>query len=289
MAVKISVVTPSYNQAAYLEQTLRSVLAQRALIHEYFVIDGGSDDGSAEIIREHAGAGIDHWVSEPDQGQCDAIDKGFARATGDVLYWINSDDVLLPGAIERVRAAFEARPRPDVVSGWGVGIDGDGRVVQMRRRVHDSPWWGRLGYLRVHQPCTFFSKALYDSVGGLDRDLHCVLDTDLWYRMYRAGSRWAGVDAYLAAYRLHPQAKGATLGERYAQERRLMKDRYPELTRSKLRHTLGRLAYYASQLASGRTIASMRDLRRARGRPLSGVFADGGGPERGSAAGRARR
>ena len=98
MSVKISIVTPSYNQAAYLDQTLRSVLSQRSLAHEFFVFDGGSTDGSVQIIENYADK-IDYWESQPDQGQSDAIHCGFQRATGDVLYWLNSDDVLLPNAL----------------------------------------------------------------------------------------------------------------------------------------------------------------------------------------------
>lgn len=273
MSIRISIVTPSYNQAAYLEETLRSVLSQRDLVHEFFVYDGGSTDGSVEIIEKYADA-IDHWVSEPDEGQSDAIHRGFTRATGEVLYWLNSDDVLLAGALRRVHEAFDARPGLDVVTGYGVGIDGGGRIVIMRRRPHDSPWWAHLGYARVHQPCCFFRRSFYESVGGLDKDLVCTLDTDLWYRMFRKSARWGGVAAYLAAYRIHPEAKGSTLLERYRQERQLMKQRYPELTKSNVKHTVGRFAYYVSQFSSGRTWASMRDRWQHRGRKLTDVFGD---------------
>ena len=115
---KITVVTPSFNQARFLDETLRSVLAQRDEIHEFFVIDGGSTDASVEIIRRYDSQ-IDWWVSEADAGQADAIHKGFSRAHGDVLYWINSDDVLLPGAIARVRQAFDANPHWDAGTGRG--------------------------------------------------------------------------------------------------------------------------------------------------------------------------
>lgn len=273
MSVKISIVTPSYNQAAYLEQTLRSVISQRSLAHEFFVLDGGSTDGSVQIIENYADK-IDYWVSQPDQGQSDAIHRGFQRATGDVLYWLNSDDVLLPNALQRVHETFDAHPELDVVTGYGVAIDSDDRIIKMHRRPHDSPWWAHLGYVRVRQPCCFFRRELYESVGGLDLNLHCVLDTELWYRMFRKRSLWGGVDAYLAAYRLHHQAKGSTLQEKYLQERNLIKQRYPELAARKLHHTIGRLAYYASQLTSGRTLASMRDMRRYCGRKLSDVFGD---------------
>src|SRR5436305_2105639 len=109
MATTISVVTPSYNQVRYVEQTLRSVISQREDVHEYFVLDGGSTDGSADVIRRYAGR-IDYWVSEKDKGQSDAIHKGFSRATGDVLCWLNSDDLFLPGALRKVREAFDRHP-----------------------------------------------------------------------------------------------------------------------------------------------------------------------------------
>ncbi len=102
MSCKITIVTPSYNQAQFLEETLRSVLSQREQIHEYFVLDGGSTDGSAEIIRRYAEkGGIDYWHSRKDAGQADAIHQGFCRATGDWVAWLNSDDVYLPGACAR--------------------------------------------------------------------------------------------------------------------------------------------------------------------------------------------
>lgn len=271
--MKLTVVTPSYNQAAYLEQTLRSVIGQREFVHEYFVLDGGSNDGSADIIRTYEGH-IDWWVSQTDRGQCDAIHRGFERATGDVLYWLNSDDVLLPGALEKVHAAYDADQSLDVVTGWGVAIDGQGRIISMKRRVHDSPRWAALGYLRATQPCTFFRRSLYEGVGGLDLELHCVLDTELWYKMFRAGSKWGGIDDYVAAYRLHGEAKGTVLTDRYRAEREILKERYPDLVGRRMRHTLGRLAYYTAQLGSGRAVASIADMRRNRGRALVEVFGD---------------
>ncbi len=270
MPVTISIVTPSFNQAEFLERTLRSVLAQRDFVHEYFVIDGGSTDGSAEIIARHADQ-IDYWVSEKDKGQGDAIHRGFQRATGDVLYWLNSDDVLLPGALRAVQAAFDAKPDLDVVTGHGVFIDGDDRIVSVRRRPPDSPRRMRWGYLRVNQPCCFFRRRLYETVGGIDQELQCVLDTELWYRFASRNTQWGSVDAYLAAMRLHSQTKGATLRDRYQQERDLMKQRHPQFTASKLRHSLGRAAYYISQIGSGRAIQSRNDARRMVGKRLDEV------------------
>jgi glycosyltransferase involved in cell wall biosynthesis len=272
MTVRISIVTPSYNQAAFLERTLQSVLSQRDHIHQYVVLDGGSADGSVDIIRRCAPAGIDHWESRPDAGQGDAIKRGFAMCDGDVLHWLNSDDALLPGALQQVRDAFEREPSMDVLTGWSIGIDHEDTIVEIRRRPHDSPRWARLGYLRVVQPSCFFTRRVYESTGGIDDSLHCVLDTELWYRLMRASERWGGIDAYLAAYRLHAATKGATMHQQYRRERATLKQRYPEFTGRRVRHAIGRFAFYGSQFLSGRMAAQRRDERAFRGRALAEVF-----------------
>ena len=272
MSVRISIVTPSYNQAAYLERTLRSVLSQREFIHQYIVLDGGSTDGSAEIIRRFAPAGIDHWESRRDDGQGDAIRRGFAMCDGDVLHWLNSDDVLLPGSLKEVREKFERDPQLDVVTGWSVGVDDADRIVEVRRRPADSPRWSRFGYLRIVQPSCFFTRRAYEQCGGIDAGLHCVLDTELWYRLMRTTPRWDGVNAYIAAYRLHAATKGATMRDQYERERAMIRAKYPEFIGRKFHHALGRLAFYGSQLLSGRMTAQRRDGNNFRGRTLDEVF-----------------
>jgi glycosyltransferase involved in cell wall biosynthesis len=272
MAVRISIVTPSYNQAAFLERTLRSVLSQREDIHQYIVLDGGSTDGSADIIHRFAPLGIDHWESREDAGQGDAIKRGFAMCTGDVLHWLNSDDVLLPGALRHVRGAFERNAALDVLTGWSVGVDDEDRIIEVRRRPHDSPRWARFGYLRVVQPSCFFTRRVYQAAGGIDPSLHCVLDTELWYRLMRASEEWGGVDAYIAAYRLHAATKGATMQQQYRSERLLLRQRHPEFIGRRLRHSIGRLAFYGSQILSGRMALQRRDEMSFHGRTLAEVF-----------------
>ena len=245
--------------------------SQREHVHEYFVLDGGSNDGSQQIIERYAQY-IDHWQSGPDDGQSDAIHSGFARCTGDVLYWLNSDDVLLPGVLERVRDRFERQPTLDVLSGWAVWIDGDNRVMHLHITPVDSPRWMRWGSLRLHQPTCFFKRALYEQVGGLNLDLHCMMDTDLWYRFARATDQWAGIADYIAGHRIHADTKGLTLGPEYRDERERVKATYPEFTRSKIKHALGRLGWYTSQFSSGRAAQRRRDGKRMIGRPLDDFF-----------------
>ena len=171
MPVSLSVVTPSYNQARYLEDTLRSVVSQRDQLHEYFVFDGGSTDGSADLIRKYSPL-IDFWQSEKDKGQSDAIHRGFQRATGDILGWLNSDDVYLPGALAHVRRAFEQHPEWDVVTGYHAAIDGDSRITALHRTGRETRTKLRWGIIRVCQQTCFFRRRLYEKVGGLDLSLH---------------------------------------------------------------------------------------------------------------------
>ena len=140
----ITIVTPSFNQGRYLEQAILSVLAQRSQIHEYFVMDGGSHDGSVDIIRRYSGQ-IDYWVSEKDAGQADAIRRGFGRATGDVLLWMCSDDLLLSGAITHVQHAWAVCPDLEVLTGDLVLVDRNSRITRAVQYRKPSLWstnWG---------------------------------------------------------------------------------------------------------------------------------------------------
>jgi glycosyltransferase involved in cell wall biosynthesis len=272
---RITVVTPSFNQAQFLDETLRSVLSQRRFIHEYFVIDGGSTDGSVEIIRRHAEAGgIDAWVSEKDRGQADALHKGFARATGDYLFWLNSDDVLLPNAMALISAALMDHPDWDALTGYHVRTDEHSRIVSMHRTPGEDPAAARWGVHHVVQQTCAFRRSLYEKVGGIDRGLHCVLDTDLWCRMFAAGSVWGHIPQYLAAFRQHPTAKGSAdkWFAMYRDEEEMLRRKYPQYCADTPKHRLGLLAYRAKQILTGRHLRARADTRRHHGETLEKVF-----------------
>jgi glycosyltransferase involved in cell wall biosynthesis len=272
LPVKITVVTPSYNQARFLEETLRSVLSQRDQVHEYFVLDGGSTDGSADLIRRYAEkGGIDYWHSRKDNGQADAIHQGFSRATGDWLAWINSDDVFLPGALRRVRTALERHPEWDVLTGYHARIDADSRIVSVHRIPRESPRMARWGVCHVAQQTCFFRKSLYDRVGGIDQKLHCVLDTELWFRMFAAGATWGHLPEYLAGFREHEAAKGQSWLKKYAEEYRVIEKMHPQYTITPRRHA-GLALYRLSQILSGRHLRGLLESRTWRGRPLGERF-----------------
>ena len=203
---RITVVTPSYNQAAFLEQTIRSVLDQDCENLEYILVDGGSTDGSLEIIRRYSDR-LAWWVSEPDRGQTDAINKGFARATGDVLAWLNSDDTYESGALREAVDFLDRHPEVGLVYGDANYIDGEGRVIgRFNARQTDTERLMR-GAVYIPQQAAFFRRRLWEQVGPLDPDFYFAMDYDLWVRLarisrlqYLPGHTWAN-------FRLHSAAK----------------------------------------------------------------------------------
>jgi len=265
----VSIIVPSFNQARFLEEALRSLLQQRDQIHEIIVMDGGSTDGSKDIIERYQ-SDLTHWQSEKDDGQADAIINGFARATGDILAWVNSDDALLPGAVLAMRDAFASNPQSEMIEGNTVVIDQDSKVIRCDRRAGPSHTWARFGYMRAHQPSTFFRRSLYQQVGGLDRSMHCTMDTDLWYKMLPLANSQR-LNRYIGVHRIHTDAKGENEAwkAKYAEERKILDQRYPHYRNNPIHHHLGRLAYYTTQSFNGRASNAKRDTKAMMGRTLS--------------------
>lgn len=179
---KISVVTPSYQQGDTLEDTIRSVLGQEYPNLEYIVCDGGSTDQSVSILTRYSDE-IAWWVSEPDGGQTAGIKKGFDRATGEVMCWLNSDDEFAPGALMRVGHYFSEHPHVKFLYGDAELTDKDGVHLSFKRETPFSwfvwLWW----YNFLPQPSTFWRAALYRQAGGLDAEYSLAMDADLWERM----------------------------------------------------------------------------------------------------------
>jgi glycosyltransferase involved in cell wall biosynthesis len=216
----ITLVTPSYNQAAFLEQTLRSVIDQRYPALEYIVIDGGSSDGSVDILKAFADH-LAYWVSEPDEGQADAINKGFARASGDILGWLNSDDILLPGTLQAVADLFTEYPEIVWVTSWGANIGEQGERLAVRRSpgalrsLIARGWYhGRmLGFIR--QESTFWRRELWQRVGGsVNTQLHYGMDYELW-RRFAQHADLVTAQTVFGAYRVHPAQKTARMEDYY--------------------------------------------------------------------------
>lgn len=268
----VSIVVPSYNQARYLDEALASLCNQRDQIHELIVMDGGSDDGSKNIIEQYQ-SDLTHWQSEPDNGQSDAIINGFKRATGDILAWVNSDDALFPGAVKEMRDWFSCCTNTGLFEGNTIVVNERSEVIRCDRRAGPSHRWARFGYMRTHQPSTFFRRSLYESVGGLDRSMHCTMDTDLWYRMLPTANA-RRINKYIGIHRIHTDAKGENQRWRaqYDKERAILDERYPHYRNNPIRYQLGRIAYYADRVINARGLQERRDIARFKGKQLRELF-----------------
>ncbi len=209
----VSLVTPSYNQAEFLEQTIRSVLNQDYPHIEYLVIDGGSSDGSIEIIQRYA----DHlafWVSEPDRGQAEAINKGLRRVQGQIIGWLNSDDILLPGTVRLAVETFSRHPQIDVFYGHLERIDADGRLVPTPSLPKDRITFSKAGVIGeclVNQPGSFWRQEVMAKAGLLDESLHYNMDYEYWIRLALEGAVFHRVPDTVALFRLSEQSK--TVGQ----------------------------------------------------------------------------
>lgn len=233
---QISIVTPSFNQAEFLEETIQSVLSQDYPHLEYVVMDGGSTDGSVEIIRKYERK-ITYWQSKPDGGQYQAVNEGFTRTRGDIMGWINSDDKYTPWAFAIVADIFRTFPQIEwMTTLYPLTWDSDGRAIACGRR----PGYSRQAFFRgqyvprmsrcpegnIQQESTFWRRSLWDRAGsGLDTSLRLAADFELWARFYQSSELY-GIDTPLAGFRSHADQKTAHHLADYAAEARQALQRY---------------------------------------------------------------
>jgi len=221
---KISIVTPSYNQGRYLEQTIRSVLGQQYPNLEYIIMDGGSTDNSVEIIKRYADK-LAYWQSKRDRGQADAIAQGFAMSTGAILGWLNSDDLLLPDCLFSVAHKFPQNGTIVALAGRCILIGTSGEPLKVSLPIRRT-WTDMLFYGHgLIQMATFWTRTAYDQVGGLDISLQFGFDAELFVKLRRLGEIAITSD-YLAAFRLHPSSKTSTMQNIYQIEKQLIRERF---------------------------------------------------------------
>jgi glycosyltransferase involved in cell wall biosynthesis len=263
--LRISVITPSYNQGSFIEETIRSVLLQGYTNLEYVVIDGGSTDDSAAIIERYAPF-LDSWVTEPDDGQSDAINKGFERTSGDIVIWLNSDDRFQPGALNQIARTFT--DHPDLVLAYGDPniIDGDGRVIERQRLPsYDAAQVLEMSVI-LPQPAAFVRRSALVGRPLVRTDLHYTMDTELWFRLVRAGNM-LHIDHVLADSRLWEDNKATAQRLRWPPELLQIVDEFfadpdlaPEYRRIERRVRGGVLAnaggfsYYGGDAAAARRL-----------------------------------
>jgi glycosyltransferase involved in cell wall biosynthesis len=230
---RVTVVTPSYNQADFVEETMRSVRDQDHPDVEHIVVDGCSTDGSVDVIRRFPHATV---VVEPDRGQTDAINKGLRRATGDIVCWLNSDDYFLPGTLSAVARYFAEHPDCLWLTGDCVIVDRDGRTIQQpvrryKRALRALPWPFYLGITNaVTQPATFWRRSVHERIGYLDESLHYTMDYDWWLRLNTL-SRPARLGRAFTAFRIHEQSKG---GSAYREQFREDLETFSRYSRSRV-------------------------------------------------------
>jgi len=217
--VKISIVTLSFNQRAYLQEALDSVLSQSYQDLDYIVVDPGSTDGSREIIRSYSDR-ISTTIFEPDHGAAEGLNVGFGKATGDIYGFLNADDILLPGSLKCVGEFFQSHPDCDMLMGNGYKIDGSGRKTRhfiardfsVRRFFYGGTQW--------LQQATFFRASLFQRVGGFNVENRTSWDGELFLKMAAAGAKIGYVDTDLGGFRIHEQSISGSgrLNEQYRQD-----------------------------------------------------------------------
>jgi GT2 family glycosyltransferase len=243
----ISIVTPSFNQAKFLPRALASVASQQYPRVEQIVMDGGSTDGSVSILKEFSGQ-LARWESEADRGPAHAINKGFQHATGEILSWLNSDDMLADGALDLVGRAFRDHPEVDVVFANALYVDGEDKPILMDHGAYKTAlYFGKVqpasripaywSYVHaVPQPTVFFRKRILEKAGYLDEQYKCIFDFDLFFRFCTVG-KLLKVERTLAFYRIHQDAKTAEWSDFLVELYRFSRKQWPRWSSPQFRLT----------------------------------------------------
>lgn len=223
MSLKISVITVSFNQSQWIEECIRSVYEQNYPNVEHIIVDGGSNDGTVEILKKYP-----HllWTSEPDEGQSDALNKGFRKATGDIIAWVNSDDAMCEGSLEAIDRFFSENPDKYVVVGNQVLIDENSKILRVAKGKPFSEEWLLNGVRSaVTQNSTVFRKEVFEKVGYLDESFHYSMDRDLFIRLAHNYKIYA-IDKDLAKFRLQSESKTCTSKLKFYNDLKRIRKKY---------------------------------------------------------------
>ncbi|WP_338791937.1 glycosyltransferase family 2 protein [Bernardetia sp. MNP-M8] len=215
--MRISIITPSYNQAAYLEKTIQSIISQGYDNLEYILIDGGSNDGSLEIIKKYD-AHFSFWISEKDEGQSHAINKGFEKATGDIITWINSDDQLMPNALHTIAAEFEKDINKEIFVVHGKTILFGENMLDKEFGASSTDFLERsLAGLPFPQPSSFFRKELIEKYGNLKKEFHFGMDYEFFVPVF-LNEKSVYIDSIFSKYLYHTESKSLTQQSGFARD-----------------------------------------------------------------------
>jgi glycosyltransferase involved in cell wall biosynthesis len=202
--MKLSIITPCYNAEKFIEQTILSVQQQKGVNIEHIIVDGGSTDGTLSILKKYPHL---KWISEPDKGQSDAINKGFQMATGEIFAWQNADDWYLPDTLVHVMNHFQNHPKADFVYGYYKIADGNGRILIDAKPPDWSDWKFKHGRFCPPQPSTFWRRTAWEACGPLRLELHFAMDLDFYCRCVAAGKVFQQICMYIGVFRSHDASK----------------------------------------------------------------------------------
>lgn len=252
---RMTIITPSFNQGAYIEQTIRSILDQGYPDLEYWVLDGGSTDETLDILRKYESRL--QWISEKDRGQSHAINKGLRKATGEIIAFLNSDDYYEPGALLKVGQFFAGTPKAAWVTGKCRTVDPQGQEMRRSITLYKNLWLRTRSYKAllvlnyISQPATFWRKEVVDRIGEFDEALRYTMDYDYWLRVGQHYRLWF-INEYLTAFRLHPSSKsGSSTEAQFAEDLETARRYVPHPVFARL-HTLHNaliMAVYRRMLA----------------------------------------
>lgn len=217
----LSIIIANYNYGNMIGATIESVINQDCDDYELIIIDGGSKDNSVEVIKQYEKY-IAWWVSEPDKGQSNAFNKGFAYARGEFITWLNADDILLPGTIAAVKKTLQSNPTADYATGNFLRfLNSDLTISEAKWGPHYLPYWlqGKGRYSIAFGPTTFWRRSVYHKLGPIDESLHYTMDTEYWIRMMMTGHKQVRVNHYCWGFRMHEDSKTAEFGEHERSEK----------------------------------------------------------------------
>lgn len=222
--MKVSIVIPSFNQGNFIEETLLSIFNQTYTDYEIIIMDGGSTDSTVEILEKYDKK-IDFWVSERDEGQTDALKKGFDKASGEIFCWLCSDDLLEPNSLKYVTDFFTKNPKEQVVTGNATWIDIKGKILKYNKDIPFIKWIWLYSYNYVVQPSTFWKASIYKKVGGMDVSKNLTMDSDLWIK-FSQYCKINKIEKYLSRLRLYPEQKNVRLRDESNKEDIIIRKMY---------------------------------------------------------------